>query len=144
MFVLISFCPLCHPECWGTTTSLVRCLGSWHQSSLMESCSIFRGVQDCFTAPCKQAESQHCLLWSGVSPEASGWSLKQEMLRKGVGCLPWCSWRIWVGWRGQGGGRVLFPVGEEMQPKDIPDLKELYQHTESTCLVAKGGGRRLG
>lgn len=36
-------------------------------------------------------------------------------------------------------GSALFPVEGEMQPKDAPDLKALYQNTESTDLLAKGG-----
>lgn len=56
-------------HCWG-------CLGSSaqpHQGSLTESCSIFWGVQDHSTAPCKQAQSEHWLLWSGLS-----WSIWME------------------------------------------------------------------
>lgn len=107
-------------HCWG-------CLGSSaqpHQGSLSESCSIFWGVQDHSTAPCKQAQSEHWLLWSGLSPEASGWSLRQEMLRKGAGCLPCCSWRIWVGRRGQRGeGCVISSEGRDAA-KRYPRFEE--------------------
>lgn len=38
-----------------------------------------------------------------------------------------------------GEGSALLPVEREMQPKDAPDLKELYRNPESTHLLAKGG-----
>lgn len=34
-----------------------------------------------------------------------------------------------------------FPVERKMQPKDIPDLRELYQYTGSPCLLRKVGRR---
>lgn len=36
-------------------------------------------------------------------------------------------------------GDELFAAEGEMQPKDIPDLKKLYQHTESTRLFTMAG-----
>lgn len=36
---------------------------------------------------------------------------------------------------------ALFPAKGEMQPKDIPDLRKIYQHTEPTCLLTTGGRR---
>ncbi|PKU47888.1 hypothetical protein llap_1804 [Limosa lapponica baueri] len=38
-------------------------------------------------------------------------------------------------------GDALFPVEEEVQPKDIPDLKMLYQLSESTHLLTRGGAQ---
>lgn len=43
-----------------------------HQTILAGSCGVFLWAHDHFTAPCNQTQSQHCLLWSGLSPKASG------------------------------------------------------------------------
>lgn len=111
MFVFISSHLLCYPGGGGWLHLWRGIEAAWWQLQH------FPGTTGPFQRPLRTGWITALSVWSALSPKASGWSPRQEMLRKGVGCSPCCRWRIQAAQRAQGKGVHYFQYWERCSQK---------------------------